>query len=51
MSDGAAFVMIVSENMLKKLNVEPIAKLIGYSVAGLPPKLWVWDQLEQFQRF
>ncbi len=39
MSDGAAFVMIVSENMLKKLNVEPIAKLIGYSVAGLPPKI------------
>ena len=39
MSDGAAFVMIVSEKMLKKLNVEPIAKLIGYSVAGLPPKI------------
>ena len=39
MSDGAAFVMIVNENMLKKLNVEPIAKLIGYSVAGLPPKI------------
>ena len=37
--------------MLKKLNVEPIAKLIGYSVAGLPPKLWVWDLLEQFQSF
>ena len=39
MSDGAAFVMIVSEKMLKKLNVDPIAKLIGYSVAGLPPKI------------
>ena len=39
MSDGAAFVMIVSEDMLKKLNVEPIAKLVSYSVAGLPPKI------------
>ena len=39
MSDGAAFVMIVSEEMLKKLNIEPIAKLVSYSVAGLPPKI------------
>ena len=39
MSDGAAFVMIVSEKMLTKLNVDPISKLIGYSVAGLPPKI------------
>ena len=39
MSDGAAFVMVVSEKMLKALNVEPIARLVGYSVAGLPPKI------------
>ena len=39
MSDGAAFVMVVSEKMLKVLNVEPIARLVGYSVAGLPPKI------------
>ena len=39
MSDGAAFVMIVSEDMLKKINIEPIAKLVSYSVAGLPPKI------------
>ena len=39
MSDSAAFVMIVSEDMLKKLNIEPIAKLVSYSVAGLPPKI------------
>ena len=39
MSDGAAFVMILSEDMLKKLNIEPIAKLVSYSVAGLPPKI------------
>ena len=39
MSDGAAFVMVVSEKMLKELNVKPIARLVGYSVAGLPPKI------------
>jgi acetyl-CoA acyltransferase len=38
-SDGAAFVMIVSEEMLKRLNVKPIAKLISYSVAGVPPRI------------
>ena len=39
MSDGAAFVMVVSKEMLKKLNVEPIARMVSYGVAGLPPKI------------
>lgn len=38
-SDGAAFVMIVSEDMLKRLNVQPIARLVSYSVAGVPPRI------------
>ena len=38
-SDGAAFVMIVSERMLKELNVEPIAQLKSYAVAGVPPRI------------
>ncbi len=38
-SDGAAFVLIVSERMLKQLNVKPIAKLIGYGVAGVEPRI------------
>ncbi|MHB1178761.1 MAG: acetyl-CoA C-acyltransferase [Daejeonella sp.] len=38
-SDGAAFVLIVSESMLKKLNVPPIARLISYAVAGVPPRI------------
>lgn len=38
-SDGAAFVMVVSEEMLKRLNVKPIAKLVSYSVAGVPPRI------------
>jgi acetyl-CoA acyltransferase len=38
-SDGAAFVMVVSEIMLKELNVEPIARLVSYAVAGVPPRI------------
>ncbi|MDC1221862.1 acetyl-CoA C-acyltransferase [Salibacteraceae bacterium] len=38
-SDGAAFVMVVSEKMLKELNVEPIARLVSYAVAGVPPRI------------
>lgn len=38
-SDGAAFVLVVSERMLKKLNVEPIARLVSYGVAGVPPRI------------
>jgi acetyl-CoA acyltransferase len=38
-SDGAAFVLIVSEKMLKQLNAKPIAKLVGYAVAGVPPRI------------
>ena len=38
-SDGAAFVMLVSEKMLKELNVEPIAQLKSYAVAGVPPRI------------
>ena len=39
MSDGAAFLMIVSKNYLKKLNIGPVARFVNYSVAGLPPKI------------
>ncbi|GGG84361.1 acetyl-CoA acetyltransferase [Parapedobacter pyrenivorans] len=38
-SDGAAFVLIVSEKKLKELNVEPIARLVSYGVAGVPPRI------------
>jgi len=38
-SDGAAFVLVVSEKMLKELNVEPIARLVSYGVAGVPPRI------------
>ncbi len=38
-SDGAAFVIVVSERMLKKLNVKPIARLVDYAVAGVEPRI------------
>lgn len=38
-SDGAAFVLVVSETKLKELNVEPIARLLSYGVAGVPPRI------------
>ncbi len=38
-SDGAAFVMIVSEKMLKQLNVQPIARFITYAVAAVEPRI------------
>lgn len=38
-SDGAAFVIVVSEKKLKELGVEPIARLVSYGVAGVPPRI------------
>lgn len=38
-SDGAAFVMVMSEDMVKELGVEPIARLVSYSVVGLEPRI------------
>lgn len=38
-SDGAAFVLVVSEKKMKELGVEPIARLVSYSVAGVPPRI------------
>jgi len=37
MSDGAAFVLVVSEKILKEYNLTPIARLVDYQVAGVEP--------------
>jgi acetyl-CoA acyltransferase len=39
MSDGAAFVMVMSETMVKELNLEPIARLVSYAAAGVEPRI------------
>ena len=38
-SDGAAFVMMMSEEMVKELGVKPLARLITYKVIGLSPRI------------
>lgn len=37
MSDGAAFVLVMSEKMVKDLNLEPVARMVSCSVAGVDP--------------
>lgn len=36
-SDGAAFVIVMSERLMKELNLEPIARMMSYAVAGCEP--------------
>lgn len=38
-SDGAAFVLVMSEKMMKELKLEPIARLVNYAVAGVNPRI------------
>lgn len=38
-SDGAAFVMIMSERMVKELGIEPRARLVGYATEGIDPRI------------
>lgn len=38
-SDGAAFVLVMSEKMVKELNLTPIARLVSYHVSGLEPRI------------
>ncbi|MCG2418992.1 acetyl-CoA C-acyltransferase [Aequorivita sp. F47161] len=39
MSDGAAFAVIMSEEMVKELNLEPIARMVSYSAVGVEPSI------------
>ena len=38
-SDGAAFVIVMSERMMKQLNLKPVARMMSYSVAGVEPRI------------
>lgn len=38
-SDGAAFCLVMSEDMMKELNLEPIARLASYAVVGVEPRI------------
>jgi acetyl-CoA acyltransferase len=38
-SDGAAVVLVMSEDMVKELGVSPIARMVSYAAAGVPPRI------------
>ncbi|MFA7273142.1 MAG: acetyl-CoA C-acyltransferase [Crocinitomicaceae bacterium] len=38
-SDGAAFVLVMSEKMMKELGLEPMARLLSYKVVGVEPRI------------
>jgi len=38
-SDGAAFVIVMSEKMVKQLNLKPIARMVSYATAGVDPRI------------
>ncbi len=38
-SDGAAFVLVMSERKMKELGLTPWAELVSYAVAGVPPRI------------
>lgn len=38
-SDGAAFVLVMSEKMVKEYNLKPIARMISYAAAGVNPRI------------
>jgi acetyl-CoA acyltransferase len=39
MSDGASFVLVMSEEMVKELNIEPIARMVSFAPAGVAPSI------------
>jgi acetyl-CoA acyltransferase len=38
-SDGAAFVLVMSGDMIKELNLQPVARLVSYALAGVDPTI------------
>jgi acetyl-CoA acyltransferase len=38
-NDGAAFAVVMSERLVKQLNVKPIARMMSYAVAGVDPRI------------
>ena len=38
-NDGAAFVVVMSEKMVKQLGVKPIARMVSYAAAGVDPRI------------
>ncbi len=39
MSDGAAFALVMSEDLVKELGLEPVARLVSYAAVGVEPRI------------
>ena len=39
MSDGAAFILVMSEDMVKELNLEPVARMVSFAAVGVEPRI------------
>ncbi|MBW4462683.1 MAG: acetyl-CoA C-acyltransferase [Nodosilinea sp. WJT8-NPBG4] len=39
MSDGAAATVVMGENTLRELGLQPLGRLLGFAVAGVPPEI------------
>ncbi|HXH03398.1 MAG TPA: acetyl-CoA C-acyltransferase [Candidatus Competibacteraceae bacterium] len=39
MSDGAGAVVLMSERMVSRLGLKPLARFLGFAVAGVPPQI------------
>ncbi len=49
-SDGAAFVLVMSGEMVKRLNLHPIARMVSYAVAGVEPRIMGIGPVEAIPR-
>ena len=50
MSDGAAAVLIVSEAILKQYDLKPLARFVGFAVAGVAPEVMGIGPIEAIPR-
>jgi len=39
MSDGGAFLLVMSEEMVKELNIEPVARMVSFAAVGVEPRI------------
>ena len=49
-SDGAAMCLVCSEDFVKRHNLKPMARLAGFSVAGVPPRVMGIGPVEAIPR-
>ena len=50
MSDGAAATVLVSAGKAKELGLRPLARLVTYAVAGVPPSSWASGRWRRSRR-